>query len=91
MNSDDDDDTVEDPDFLPPNGRNGEPNSDSEDEETLEDSTQNENSNIEYLWTDSQQPKVIPNFDSTGKRTHQGSTSYHSQLNISIGILILQL
>ncbi|CAL1289618.1 unnamed protein product, partial [Larinioides sclopetarius] len=29
MNSDDDDDTVDDPDFLPPNDTNGEPNSDS--------------------------------------------------------------
>ncbi|GIY42341.1 hypothetical protein CDAR_510871 [Caerostris darwini] len=62
INSDDDDDTVDDPDFLPPNGTNGEPNSDSADKETLEDSTQNENPDIKYLWSESQQPKVIPNF-----------------------------
>lgn len=74
MNSDDDDDTVDDPDFLPPNVTNGEPNNDLADEETLEDSTQNENPDIEYLWSESQQPKVIPNFDSAGKPTHQGFT-----------------
>ncbi|CAL1298051.1 unnamed protein product [Larinioides sclopetarius] len=35
MNSDDDDDTVDDPDFLPPNDTNGEPNSDSAQGSTL--------------------------------------------------------
>ena len=74
MNSDDDDDTVDDPDFLPPNNTNGEPDSDSADEETLEDATPNENRDIEHAWLDNQQPKVIPNFDSPGKHTHQGFT-----------------
>ncbi|GIY05122.1 hypothetical protein CDAR_120931 [Caerostris darwini] len=73
MNNDDLD-IVVDPNFLPTNGTNEEPNSDSSDEETLEDSTQNEIPAIEYLWSESQQPKVIPNFDIAGKPTHQGFT-----------------
>lgn len=66
----DDDDTVDDPDFATPNGE-----SNSEDEEILEDSIQNESPEvIEYIWSTNQQPKVIPEFDGKGKPTHQGYT-----------------
>ncbi|GIX79272.1 hypothetical protein CEXT_714251 [Caerostris extrusa] len=51
MNSDDD--TIDDPNFYHQMVQMG---YQSADEETLEDSTQNENPDIEYLWSESQQP-----------------------------------
>lgn len=73
MNSDEDD-AVDDPDFLPPNGTSDEQSNESADEDTIEDSTKNESPDLVYLWSETQQPKVIPNFDSAGKPMHQGFT-----------------